>query len=158
MVGDTVNGRRENRHRLLLGINVESFRGPASETDGGRALLDRVHGTHDLRIQTVGADKGYLAKPFLSALVRRRIRPHIAAKTTGQEAVHQRVRRLSRTVGSRLSQRARKKIEERWGEANCWHGFRRVQRRGLLQVRDEAYLMGWLLNLKRLAHVLPAPA
>lgn len=158
MVGDTVNGLMENRHRLLLGINVESFRGPASETDGGRAWLDRFHATHDLRIQPVGADKGYFAKPVLSALVRRRIRPHIAAKTTGREAVPQRVRRLSRTGGDRLSQRARKKIEELWGEAKCWHGFRRFQRRGLLQVRDEAYLMGWLLNLKRLAHVLPALA
>ena len=38
MVGYTVNGLMENRHRLLLGINVESFRGPASETDGGREL------------------------------------------------------------------------------------------------------------------------
>jgi hypothetical protein len=158
MVGYTVNGLMENRHRLLLGIHVESFRGPASETDGGRALIDRFHATHDRRIQTVGADKGYFAKPFLTALVRRRIRPHIAAKTTGWEAVHQRVRRLSRTVGYRLSQRARKKIEELWGEAKCWHGFRRFQRRELLQVRDDAYLMGWLLNLKRLATVLPAPA
>jgi transposase len=158
MVGYTVNGLMENRHRLLLGINVESFRGPASEMDGGRELLDRFHATHALRIQTVGADKGYFAKPFLTALVRRRIRPHIAAKTTGREAVHQRVRRLNRTVGYRLSQRARKKIEELWGEAKCWHGFRRFQRRRLVQVRDEAYLMGWLLNLKRLATLLPAPA
>ncbi len=158
MVGYTVNGLMENRYRLLLDINVESFRGPASERDGGRAWLDRFHATHSLRIQTVGADKGYFAKPFLSALVRRRITPHIAAKTTGREAIHQRVRRLSRTVGYRLSQRARKKIEEWWGEAKCWHGFRRFQRRGLLQVRDEAYLMGGLLNLKRLANILPAPA
>jgi transposase len=65
MVGDTVNGLMENRHRLLRGINGESCRGPASETDGGRALLDRFHATHDRRIQTVGADKGYFAKPFL---------------------------------------------------------------------------------------------
>ena len=35
MVGYTVNGLMENRHRILLGINVETFRGPASETDGG---------------------------------------------------------------------------------------------------------------------------
>lgn len=28
---------------------------------------------------------------------------------------------------------------------------------GLLQVREEAYLMGWLLNLKRLAKLLSAP-
>ena len=158
MVGYTVNGLMENRHRLLVGINVESFRGPASETDGGRNLLDTFHRKHGRRIQTVGADKGYFAKSFLTALVRRRITPHIAAKTTGREAVHQRVRRLSCTIGYQLSQRARKKIEELWGEAKCWHGFRRFRRRGLIQVRDEAYLMGWLLNLKRLATVLPAPA
>lgn len=158
MVGYTVNGLMENRHRLLVGINVETFRGPASETEGGRDVIDTFHQKHRLRIQTVGADKGYFAKSFLTALVRRRIRPHIAAKTTGREAVHQRVRRLSRTVGYRLSQRARKKIEELWGEAKCWHGFRRFQRRGLLQVRDEAFLMGWLLNLKRLAKLIPTSA
>jgi len=157
IVGYTVNGLMENRHRLLLGINVERFRGPASETDGGRTLLDRFHQKHAVRIQTVGTDKGYFAKSFLTALVRRRITPHVAAKTTGREPIHQRVRRLSRTLGYQLSQRARKKIEELWGEAKCWHGFRRFQRRGLVQVRDEAYLMGWLLNLKRLATLLPVP-
>ncbi len=148
----------ENRHRLLVGITGETFRGPASETDGGRALSDACHHKHGRRIHTVGADKGYFAKPVLTALGKRRIIPHMAAKTTGREAVQQRVRRLSRTGGYRLSQRARKKIEARWGEAKCWHGFRRFRRRGLLQVREEAYLMGWLLNLKRLATLRPAPA
>jgi hypothetical protein len=81
MVGYTVNGLMENRHRLLRGIDVESCRGPASETDGGRALLDRVHATPDRRIQPVGADKGYGAKPCLTALVRRRIQPHSAGPT-----------------------------------------------------------------------------
>lgn len=158
IVGYTVNGLMENRHRLLVGINVETFRGPASEMDGGRDLIDAFHKKHDLRIQTVGADKGYFAKPFLAALFRRKLKPHVAAKVTGREAVHQRVRRMSRTVGYHLSQRARKKIEELWGEAKCWHGFRRFRRRGLLQVRDEAYLMGWLLNLKRLSKWMLAPA
>ena len=158
MVGYTVNGLMENRHRLLLGIIVKSFRVPASETDGGQHLLDQFHQRHRQRIQTVEADKGYFAKPFLAALLKRRITPHIATKTTGWEAVHQRVRRLSRTVAYRLSQRARKKIEEFGGEATCWHGFRCFRRRGLLQVRDETNLMGWLLNLKGLAKLLPAPA
>ncbi len=157
LVGYTVNGLLENRHRLLLGINVESFRGPASETDGGQALIDRFHRTHRRRIQTVGADKGYFAQSFLRGLFKRRITPHIAAKTTGRAPVHHRVRRLSWMAGYHLSQRARKKIEELWGEAKCWHGFRRFRRRGLHQVRDEAYLIGWLLNLKRLATLLPAP-
>ena len=158
IVGYTVNGLMENRHRILVGINVETFRGPASEMDGGRGLIDAFHKKHGTRIKTVGADKGYFAKPFLAALFRRRLKPHVAAKVTGRETVHQRVRRMSRTVGYQRSQRARKKIEELWGEAKCWHGFRRFRRRGLLHVRDEAYLMGWLLNLKRLSKLLPAPA
>lgn len=112
MVGYTVNGLMENRHRLLVGIHVEPFRGPASETEGGRSLIDAFHEKHSMRIKTVGADKGYFAKAFLAALFRRRITPHIAAKVTGREAVHQRVRRMGRPVGYHRSQRARKKIEE----------------------------------------------
>ena len=100
-------------------------------------VITSTGGTH-----TVGTDNGYVAKPFLTALFLRRIRRHIAAKTSGHEPVHQRVRRMSRTTGHLLSQRAGKKIEELWVEAECWYGFRRFQRRGLRQVRDEAYLMG----------------
>lgn len=124
LVGDTVNGVMENRHRApsSTSMNVAPFRGPASETDGGQRPLDRFHQQHRRRIQTVGMDKGYFAKSFLTALLKRRITSHVAPKTTGRESVHQRVRRLSRTVGYRLSQRARRKIEERWGEAKCWHG------------------------------------
>lgn len=121
-------------------------------------MIDAFHKKHGTRIKTVGADKGYFAKPFLAALFRRRLKPHVAAKVTGRETVHQRVRRMSRTVGYQRSQRARKKIEELWGEAKCWHGFRRFRRRGLRHVRDEAYLMGWVLNLKRLSKLMPAPA
>lgn len=158
IVGYTVNGLMENRHRILVGINVETFRGPAAEMEGGRSVIDVFHKKQRTRIKTGGADKGYFAKPFLAALFRRRLKPHVAAKVTGRATVHQRVRRMSRTVGYQLSQRARKQIEELGGEAKCWHGFRRFRRRGLRQVRDEAYLMGWVLNLKRLSKLLPAPA
>jgi len=114
-------------------------------------LIDIFHQKYRMRIQTVGAAKGYFAKPFLTVLFKRRITPHIAAKITERETVHQRVRQLSRTVGYHLSQRALKKIKELWGEAKCWHGFRQFCQRGLQQVRDEAYLVGWLLNLKRVS-------
>lgn len=157
MVGYTVNGLMENRHRILLGIGVETFRGPASETEGGRDLIDTFHRKHKTRLKTLGADKGYFSKAFLSGLYRRKMKPHIAAKTIGSDSVHERVRRMAKTLGYQLSQRARKKIEELWGEAKCWHGFRLFRRRGLMHVRDEAYLIGWLLNLKRLSKLIPAP-
>lgn len=86
MVGYTVNGLMKNQYRLPRGINVESFRGPASEMVGGRVLLDRFYATQELRIQTMSTDKGYFAKPFLAALVQRRIIPHMIPKTTGREA------------------------------------------------------------------------
>jgi len=158
MVGYTVNGLMENRNRILLGINVETFRGPPSETEGGKKLIDDFHSKHGVRIRTVGADKGYFAGKFMRDLFRRKIKPHIAAKTIGSEKAHERVRRMARTKGYQLSQQARKKIEELWGEAKCWHGFRLFRRRGLLPVGDEAYLIGWLLNLKRLSKLIPAPA
>jgi hypothetical protein len=66
-----------------------------------------------------------------------------------------------RGAAYKLSQRCRKKIEELFGEAKDWHGLRRFRRRGLLKVREETLLIGWVLNLKRLASVLgpqPAPA
>ena len=40
-------------------------------------VITSTGGTH-----TVGADNGYVTKPFLTALFLRRVRPHIAAKIT----------------------------------------------------------------------------
>ena len=76
------------------------------------------------------------------------------------DSTHARVRRRARGSGYRLSQRCRKKIEELFGEAKDWHGLRRFRRRRLFRVREEALLVGWVLNLKRLATVLgpPVPA
>lgn len=158
MVGYTVNGLMENRHRILLNIGAEIFRGPASETEGGRDLIDGFHEKHDFRIGTLGADKGYFNAKFIRGLVRRKIKPHIAAALRGQGPMHERVRRMTKGMKYGLSQRARKKIEELWGEAKCWHGFRSFKRRGLMNVRNETYLIGWLLNLKRLAKLIPSPA
>ena len=52
------------------------------------------------------------------------------------------------------SQRRRKKIEEVFGEAMEFHGLRRFRRRRLYRVREETWLIGWVLNLKRLAKLL----
>lgn len=43
MVSDTVNGLMENRHQLILGITIESFRWPASEREVGRDLIHACH-------------------------------------------------------------------------------------------------------------------
>jgi Transposase DDE domain len=91
-------------------------------------------------------------------LLQRQIEPHIAVKPRGAQAAHARVRMRVRGLGYQLSQRARKKIEELFGEAKDWHGLRRFRRRGLHRVRQERYLIGWVLNLERLARALSPQA
>jgi Transposase DDE domain len=108
--------------------------------------------------RTLGADKGFFSEAFIEALFHRHIEPHIAVDPRNRRRAHTRVRMRVRGLGYRLSQRCRKKIEELFGEGKDWHGLRRFRRRGLARVRQETYLIGWVLNLKRLARTLAPQA
>jgi transposase len=155
--GYTVNALMENRHRFLLGLGVETFRGVAAETAGCLRLLERAQRRLRFTPLTLGADKGFFHEAFIEALLARAIAPHIAAASRGSSTAHARVRMQQTGLAYRLSQRCRKLIEELFGEGKDWHGLRRFRRRGLSRVREEAYLIGWVLNLKRLAkHLVPA--
>lgn len=152
--GYTVNALMENRHRILLGIGVEIFRSSASETEGGWALVERAKERLGFVPKTYGADKGFFVAAFIRRLLAAGIAPHIAVGS-GQQPSHTAVRLRARGLGYWLSQRARKRIEELFGEGKDWHGLRRFRRRGLYRVRDEGWLIGWVLNLKRLSKLLP---
>jgi len=151
--GYTVNALMENRHRILLGFGPDIFRSVASETTGCLTLLQRAQRRLAFRPTTLGADKGFFAAAFIEALLARGIAPHIAVDR-GRQRAHTRVRMRRRGRGYQLSQRCRKKIEELFGEGKDWHGLRRFRRRGLDRVRQETYLIGWALNLKRLAKLI----
>jgi len=153
--GYTVNALMENRSRILVGIGVEIFRSSASETEGCAALLDRAKRRLRFEPVTLGADKGYFSERFIETILARNVEPHIAVGDSGSQLAHARVRMRKRGLGYQLSQRCRKKIEELFGEAKDWHGMRRFRRRGLLRVREETLLIAWVLNLKRLAKLLP---
>jgi len=148
-----VNGIMENRNRIFVGIGVETPQGPASERTGALNLIDRAKRRLRLKPTTIGADKGYFEKKFIQGLFQRHIEPHIAVHSRGSDKAHARVRMRQRGLCYQISQRARKKIEELWGESKEEHGFRRFFRRTLSNVRQEAFLIGWLLNLKRLAAI-----
>lgn len=149
--GYTVNAVMENRNRILVGVNVEVFKGPASETAGCVAVLDHAETEHGYKPKTVGADKGYFAQGFINSLFDRGIEPHIAVRTRGKQDAHRRVRMRERGKGYRLSQRCRKKIEELFGKGKDYHGLRRVRRRFLHRVREEVHLIATILNYKLLA-------
>jgi transposase len=148
--GYTVNAVMENRHRLLLGLGVEIFQSSTAEKAGCLTLLDRAKRRLRFTPTTLGADKGF----FHEALFARGIEPHIATEARGSADAHARVRMRQRGRGYHLSQRCRKLIEELFGEGKDWHGLRRFRRRRLSRVRQETLLIGWVLNLKRLAKLL----
>jgi len=144
----------ENRHRLLLGLGVEIFQSSTAEKAGCLALLDRAKRRLRFTPRTLGADKGFFHENFLEALFARGIAPHVATDPRGSAEAHARVRMRERGRGYQLSQRCRKLIEELFGEGKDWHGLRRFRRRRLRRVRQETLLIGWVLNLKRLAKLL----
>jgi transposase len=149
--GYTVNAVMENRNRILVGVNVEVFRGPSSETDGCIAILDRAKKRLGYTPSTLGADKGYFVESFINKLFDRVIEPHVAPQDRGKSDAHRRVRMRVRGLGYQLSQRSRKKIEELFGEGKDNHGLRRIRRRFLDRVGQEVLLIATVLNYKRLA-------
>jgi transposase len=152
--GYTVSAVMENRNRILLGLGVEVFQSLLSEREGCLALLKRVRRRFRFRPQSFGGDKGFFEQKFIEALLDKDIEPHIATDTRGSAEAHRRVRHRRWGEAYRLSQHCRKKIEELFGEAKDWHGLRRFRRRHLPRVREEAFLIGWVLNLKRLAKLI----
>jgi len=146
-----VNGVMENRNRILMGIGVEVFASSKGEQEGGLRLIERAKQRLKLKPRTLGGDKGYFAAAFLQKLRNARIRPHIAMLERANQPIHRYAKRLAKTIGYQISQRARKRIEELWGEGKEQHGLRRFSRRGVERVTQESFLIGWLLNLKRLA-------
>src|SRR5438128_465621 len=149
--GYTVNALMENRHRFLLGLGVDIFQGTAAEKAGCLSLLDRAKRRLAFTPTTLGADKGFFHEDFIEAMFARDIDPHIAVEDRGSASAHARVRMRARGAAYRLSQRCRKLIEELFGEGKDWHGLRRLRRRGRRRVQQEVFLIGWVLNLKRLA-------
>jgi transposase len=152
--GYTVNGVMDNRNRILLGIAEEIFSGSTGEERGCLSILKRVKRKFGFKVESLGADKGYFHEAFLDELLEQGIEPHVAVKDDGSSDAHSRVRMRQRGEGYRLSQRCRKKIEELWGEGKDWHGLRRLRRRCRHRIREELCLIGWVLNLKRLAKIL----
>jgi transposase len=149
--GYTVNAVMENRNRFLLGINVETFHGCTGEERGCLSLLKRARRRYRYHPTSVGADKGYFHQDFLESLFDLRIEPHVAATIRGKSKAHQRIRMRQRGQPYKASQRCRKKIEELFGEAKDFHGLRRFRRRLKPKIQEELWLIGTVLNLKRLA-------
>jgi transposase len=117
----------ENRHGLIVGITITEANGTA-EREAALDLVDELKATHQRKVKTLGADKGYDSGEFFQALEAREIEPHVplvkepcdlddvvhAQRKPGVEARH-RMKERQATLGYQLSQKCRKKIEEVFG-------------------------------------------
>lgn len=143
----------ENRHGLCVDLAVTAATGTA-EREAAVALLAR-QARKRIRPRTLGADKGYCTRGFITQLRQRDIRPHIAVITgrrlPGLDG------RTTRQVSYTLSQRVRKRAEEIFGWWKTVGGLRKTRFRGRARSELYALLVGAAYNLLRMSRLALAP-
>lgn len=148
----------ENRHGLIAHEMVSHASGTA-ERDSALRLLDRLPPGQP---RTLGADRGYDTRDFVSALGVRGIAPHVARDThatkTGQRRTSTVPEALTRTAGYATSQRTRKRIEETFAWLQEIARLRQTRHRGLPRVSAAFSLAVTAHNLVRLPKLLAATA
>lgn len=136
------NVMTENRNGLVVETELEIASGTA-ERDAALAMIDRVEGN---RAITVGADKAYDTKGFVSKVREMGATPHVAQNTNrpGGSAIDH---RTTRHPGYAISQRKRKLVEEFFGWFKTVAGQRKTKYRGIWRV-------GWVFTFAAAAYNL----
>lgn len=119
----------ENRNGLIVDAMAWEATGRA-ERDTALLMLEQIPGDHPV---TVGGDKGFDTREFVSECRHMRVTPHVAQNDgrPGGSAIDQ---RTTRHEGYRISQRKRKRIEECFGWLKTIALLRKVRHRGLAKV------------------------
>lgn len=145
----------ENRNGLVADACLTRAGGTA-ERDAALTLLDRQRRTKRI---TLGADKGYDAAAFVTALRQRKVTPHVTADRRVSKlgvARHSEIDgRTTRHPGYAISQRIRKRIEEVFGWTKSAAGQRQTRFRGLDRVGWAFSFIAAAYNLVRLSKLLP---
>src|ERR1017187_6043236 len=103
----------------------------------------------DLKVKTLGADKGYHQKDFVQGCRARAIVPHVACKERVKVAGLD-----GRTTTQRsyqVSLKIRKRVEEIFGWIKTLGGFRRSRYRGVERTQAWGYFVAGTYNLLRMA-------
>jgi len=132
----------ENRTGLVVDVAVSRATGTA-ERETALDMLEKVPGSQRI---TVGADKGYDTRDFVTACREMNVTPHVARrKWTIVD------KRTIRHDGYRLSQRIRKRIEEIFGWIKTVGGGRKLRYKGVERNQLWAELTAAAYNLVRIA-------
>ena len=143
----------ENRNGLCAGLEVSAT--AQTETEAGQELLAQRVDVQERAPRSVGADKNYHNKEFVSFCRAQGIAPHVAQR--GDRQVAGLDGRTTRTLGYQTSQQIRKRVEECIGWMKEIGGLRRVKVRGTRRVSLHGWLVGAAYNLVRMGRLAVAP-
>ena len=130
----------DNRHGLALDVRLME----ANSRSEREAALEMVAALPGMKRRTLGADKAYDVKEFVSLLRVINVTPHVAAKKEGYTALDA---RTTRHPGYLVSQRKRKRVEEIFGWLKTIGLMRKTRHRGKDRV-------GWMFTLAAAAYNL----
>lgn len=135
----------ENRSGLVVDVKLTTATGTA-ERDTTLEMLGKVPGKHRI---TVGADKGYDTRDFVTACRDMSVTPHVARR---QWSIVD--KRTTRHAGYQVSQRIRKRIEEIWGWIKTVGGGRKLRYKGVARNQLWAELTTAAYNLVRMVKLV----
>ncbi len=145
----------ENRNGMLVDLQITQATGTAEE-EGAEWMLKR-QARNRIWPNTLGADKGYDTRGFVSMLRSRNITPHVAQNTRrrGGSAIDG---RTTRHEGYRISQRIRKRVEEIGGWIKTIGGLRKTRFKGVCRTQLAGWFVGAAYNLLRMSKLKPVEA
>ena len=116
--------------------------------------MEQIPGGHRV---TVGADKAYDTRDFVSECRNMKVTPHVAQNTkrSGGSAIDG---RTARHEGYAVSQKKRKRIEECFGWLKTIALMRKVRHRGIEKVGWVFTFAAAAYNLVRMRKLLASPA
>jgi len=132
----------ENRTGLVVDVVVTRATGTA-ERETALDMLQKVPGSQRI---TVGADKGYDTRDFVTTCREMNVTPHVARR---QWSIVD--KRTTRHDGYQISQKIRKRIEEIFGWLKTVGGGRKLRYKGVERNQLWAELTTAAYNLVRLA-------
>lgn len=143
----------ENRNGLMVDAMLTQASGTA-EREAALAMLKRY--SHRRKRVTLGADKGYDTRQFVSDCRADRVTPHVARNTSGRRSAID--ARTTHHPGYAMSQRFRKRVEEGFGWIKTVGATRKLRYIG--QKKNEVWfkLMVAGYNILRMANIELQPA
>ena len=139
----------DNRTGLVVDVTVTRATGTA-ERDTALDMIEKVPGSRRI---TVGADKGYDTRDFVTACREMNVTPHVARRRWSIVD-----KRTTRHAGYQFSQRVRKRIEEIFGWVKTVGGGRKLRYKGVERNQLWAELTAVAYNLVRMAKLAPVHA